>query len=481
MMSPAGLRRTLFYLFLLAYLLVCPVLLLFMLGYDIRLGGQKQLVRTGDLYVASFPAGAALYVDGSLYPHKTPTSVLNLSPGPHRVTVRSHGYRPWTRHVVVSPGLAAPLNDILLIPRRWRTERLPVRDPSDLLPFSSYPYLLLRRGPRLRDLFLYEIGRGGVITPAAEAAAYGAAEVMGVVPLARGSAVLLELRMDGRSVRLLIAFHPGGVSVKDLTELIPQPIGAYEWVAGSPDDLLSCREGKVTWIDAASQTAHPDFLRGVRGLGARGRTVYAMDADGEVTARTLGTEGNSLVPELQGIASILRPEGFVRIVAAGDGVLIFVDETSGRMIAARGGDRLELGTADGYQADTEPGWILTWGEDRLGIVRTRLRPTRESAGPSGLAVRSIDSPGSRVSQAFLVLEGTHVLYRDRASVYLLNVGLSPGQAVRVARVRSGSSVSYSDRNGVLYYIDDSSRATRLEVIPRQPGIGRLLRDLRERF
>ncbi len=52
------LRKILFYLCALLYLISCPLTILYALGYGVQPGAQRGLVKTGVISLATLPPGA---------------------------------------------------------------------------------------------------------------------------------------------------------------------------------------------------------------------------------------------------------------------------------------------------------------------------------------------------------------------------------------------------------------------------------------
>jgi hypothetical protein len=481
MSSLSTLRKALFYALLAVYLLSCPLVILYVLGYDIRPAGERTIVHSGDLYVASFPVGAALYVDGRSYPRPTPTSVLNLPPGMHRLGVRLPGYLPWTAPVRVLPGQTTLVNDILLIPKEWRQEALDSEAFEELLPFSTYPNLLLRKGSRLKDVFLFDLQQKSLLPLALPGSAYAQAEVLSWVPLMESSALLLEVELGSLRSRLLATIQSGGFRIQDVTELTPDGIDRVEWTATQPEELFYFSAESVTRIDVATETVYPGFLQELRGFGAQGQTLYLLSEDGTVLTWQRGAQKATTLPGFEGMAALFPEGGFVRLIPLKDASILF-HGAGGRLVVGLQGGQLQIGAVSGFRVESDPTQLLLWRAGRLGTL-TLSSPAAPPKDPTRPALQWIPLRQTSIEQAFFVLAGTHVLYRDADSVFLLSPGRGgEGEIYPVATVRRGTSVYYSDRDGSLYFIDPSTaRPSRLEIVHRTQLVDQLLLELRKRF
>ncbi len=476
------LRRVLFYALLLVFLVACPAAILYVLGYDFLSIQKHPLVHGGDLYVTTFPPGAALFVDGRAYSRTTPTSVLNLAPGAHQVAIRMQGYRAWVDRVGIQAGQATLLDDVLLIPHRWPRQSLDEAAFQQLLPFSSDAHLLLRRGPRLEDLFLVDVRQEKVLPLALPGSVYARAQVLDFVPLLEGSALLLEVRLDSLRARLLAELKGGAAEVQDITELVPEGIGRLEWAAGRPGERYFCRNSSVSRIDLAVGTVRSAFLAGVRGFGALGPTLYVLGSQGGVFTWDPGEAGLKPLPGFEQVGSLFLPGEFVRLIPFRDGNIVFYGRKGGLVAGSQSGC-LPLGAVRGFRVQADPAGVLLWQSGRLGLLRLEATDAERQKDPGRPSVEWIPVRQTGVEQAFLVLAGTHILYRNGDRVYLL-AGLQDGgrRIVPVTRVRPGTSVLYSEAAGKLFYLDPASgRVSGLEIVRRSQLVEQLLLELRQRF
>ena len=74
------LRKIIFYIFALIYLILCPLIVARMLGFVIN-PLTHRLVKTGLVYVSTNPPDATVYIDGRLSPSKNTDSAKRFDPG----------------------------------------------------------------------------------------------------------------------------------------------------------------------------------------------------------------------------------------------------------------------------------------------------------------------------------------------------------------------------------------------------------------
>jgi hypothetical protein len=481
MSSTPILRRILFYAFILAFLVLCPLAILYVLGYDIRPAGEARIVHGGDLYVASFPTGAGLWVDGRPYYSPTPTPVLNLAPGLHRLQIRMNGYRAWAGLVTIRAGQTTLVNDVLLIPERWPQEELDTTAFEQLLPFSSDPDLLLRKGPRVGDLFFFNMQQRKLLPLAEEGSAYAGAQVLAAVPLRGSSVLLLEVWLGSSRLRLLASIQSGGVDLQDISELTPEGVDRLQWAAGQQQELFYYQDEALSRIDVSAGAVEEGFLRQVRGFGVQGRTLYILNKEGDVLTWDQGLRKPTRLPGFEGIGDLFPDGGFVRLIPFKDGPILFSGR-EGRLVAGSPVRRLPIGEVRGFRVEADPMRLLLWKAGRLGTLKLSAAGQTGQEGSAPPRLQWIPVRAAGLEQAFFVLAGSHILYRNADRVFLLSSSSGDGQVYLVARVRSGTSVYYSEPEGKLYYLDASTgRPSELEIVHRSQLVDQLLLDLRKRF
>jgi len=122
-------RRFLFWLCIVFFALAAIPLILYASGWRF-VWKEKILVRTGGLFIASFPSTETkIFVDDTL---RKETSLISrslflgqLSPGIHQVRVAREGYHEWSKTIFVEPELVAELRAILVpqVPQAYQVLR----------------------------------------------------------------------------------------------------------------------------------------------------------------------------------------------------------------------------------------------------------------------------------------------------------------------------------------------------------------------
>src|SRR6185295_5412464 len=104
-------RRILFYLFTLAYLIICPALILYSLGIIFKPTTQS-LEKTGVIYISTVPSDADIYINKKLFKDHTPALISGLLPGNYLLHVTKEGYNDWQKIIPVREQKSTSLENV---------------------------------------------------------------------------------------------------------------------------------------------------------------------------------------------------------------------------------------------------------------------------------------------------------------------------------------------------------------------------------
>ena len=118
------LRKILFYLFATAYVVLCPLLIMYARGYIMKPGDQTQLVRTGALYVSTAPSGGEIYIGGEFSGKKTPNFIQGIVPGEQDLLLKLDGYLDWKMTIPFAAGKTTVIDTVLFVPEKRTIARV---------------------------------------------------------------------------------------------------------------------------------------------------------------------------------------------------------------------------------------------------------------------------------------------------------------------------------------------------------------------
>lgn len=122
-------RKILFYIFILAFIVITPNVVLYSAGYKIDLRHPftpLMVQKTGMTIIQSEPAGAKIFLNDRAQKKssllflkeenlvKTPAKIKDLLPGSYDLRVEADGYWPWNRRIKIYPGEITHVLDIKL-------------------------------------------------------------------------------------------------------------------------------------------------------------------------------------------------------------------------------------------------------------------------------------------------------------------------------------------------------------------------------
>ena len=108
-------RKKLFYVFTGIYVIGCPILILYAIGFWFK-PSTGDFLETGVISLSTNPSGASIYLNNKKVNSKTPTVIRSLPPGEYFVSMRLKEYKDYKNRVRVDKGKAAALENIKLVP-----------------------------------------------------------------------------------------------------------------------------------------------------------------------------------------------------------------------------------------------------------------------------------------------------------------------------------------------------------------------------
>ncbi len=152
-----ALRKIVFYIFAIVYLILCPLLVARMLGFVIN-PLTHRLEKTGLVYVSTNPPDATVYIDGRVSHQKTPTAIRDLAPGKHFIRIELIGYNDWERTVPVKGKKATVLANTLLIPEEWPIHIITNQSYQNIFPADDD--ILIAANPVLKNIDIFHTTQG---------------------------------------------------------------------------------------------------------------------------------------------------------------------------------------------------------------------------------------------------------------------------------------------------------------------------------
>jgi hypothetical protein len=133
-----GTRRIIFCLFLIAFIILVPSIILYALGYGFDFD-KKTFVNTGAIYLKSYPSKAEIYIDDKLR-GKTNEFIGHLIPKVYEIKIIKEDYHPWQKNLTIKSGLVSKADNIFLVPFNPKISL--VDEKSEIYSSFENPYLM---------------------------------------------------------------------------------------------------------------------------------------------------------------------------------------------------------------------------------------------------------------------------------------------------------------------------------------------------
>jgi hypothetical protein len=472
------LRKILFYLFVVIFLISCPLLILYALGITFKPETQ-EVQRTGIIYLSTIPSAAAVYINNKQFSETTPTIIRNLPQGSYRVKVLRQGYHPWTKKLPVQKTKATVAEKILLIPLEWKTRELSPDPFQELEAFSGHPFFLLKKGPLLKDVVLFRWhdnlngNTGGSLKTQAlspllpEQHPLAAAKLLKLRIMPEGSVALLEIKLKGDIKFLYLNLKPAAASPQDISSLFPKPPDQILWDPDSEKILYAFQENFINQIDVPSQTISPHIVENVRSFAVRGSRIYALSRDYRV--RRYDEKGKNPQPLLKDPelgTSLFEKYKQLQLSVLSNRIIVFLSNT-GALLCNQLPYELEPEGVKGMKFDKAHKRLLVWKQDAVGYVDF-AQDSAEGIFEEGPKLTWLNIPAKNIHDAFWANDGTQVLYVDEGTVFITETESFGEQAAHpVTEIKRGSSIHYSDDIGQIFFLEHKTgRLRTTEIIPK---------------
>ncbi len=266
------LRKIFFYIFVLIYLIICPVIILRMLGFVMD-PQAHHWVKTGIIYVSSNPPEAKVLINGRPAPETTPAIIRDLPPGEYTIRMELDGYEPWENKIPVVDKKATSVENILLIPKQWRIKALNTLPLTKLIPMPGNNYLLLSSSGIIKDLFILRLDKDIEDQPDTdihgnpsdlellfpEESIYRDARVIRYFTVEHSPFFVINIEFSDRHKYLWIDPRDKQVHIEDISDLMPEAPQKLYWEANDEKNIFAFYTGYVNRINIKAKAIYPNI------------------------------------------------------------------------------------------------------------------------------------------------------------------------------------------------------------------------------
>ena len=472
-------RKIVFYIFFAIYLVLCPLVIFYAFGYIFTPKVEEGFVKTGLIRFETLPSNASISIADKRFIQKTPTTIRSLLAGRYDVRISLPGYRPWTRKIEVEPGKAVNFSNVLLVPQKLKTRPLIARHFEDLYPVLGTRFLLLKSSDRAGDLRVFD-WKDEVSRPVLpRMSLFTTAKLVKIFMAHESSFVLLEVEGPGGRKFLGCQLDKNKPEIKDLSGLFPKGEPAEVlWEGDSPDYLFALYGQNLSRIDLEKMTVLSGFLQRIRGFGLFKGKVYALKSSSIVRLNFNARQGDeSLVEKGVFLENLFRDDGKFKIDFISNNTICLSSEKGEFFSNVLPYRFINEGMKD-YRADPDGRKVVLWQEQRIGVLDLEKPERKKELFERGPEIEWFFEKGNNIRNAYFVYDSAYVLFCDDEEVFLVRIRERGGPVEKLTKVRKDSAVFYSEKTGILYYLEPSrGYLTAAEILPEGSTFSRVINEL----
>jgi hypothetical protein len=253
------LRKIVFYAFVVIYLIICPVLILRLLGFVFD-PIAKHWVKTGIIYISSNPPEANVYINDRLAPEKTPTIIRDLTPGNYTVRMELAGHEPWENNLPVVDKKATSIENILLIPKKWDTKTIHPLKISSIIGMPGSNTLLAMNDDSVNSilvLHLNDMEETDYLFPAESI--YSEGKLVNYYTVTQSAFIVMQISLGEKHKYLWVDPRDKLAHIEDISDLINSPPQRLYWEPNDDKNLYAFYDGFVSRINIKAKAIYPNI------------------------------------------------------------------------------------------------------------------------------------------------------------------------------------------------------------------------------
>ncbi len=480
------LRKILFYVFLLIYVIFCPLIIFYALGITFKPKTQT-IHKTGLIHLTTLPPEASVYINNRAWAEKTPTTIRNLIPGEYYVRLSKRHYRSWARLLPVLEEKATSLENILLIPKRWRSQIVSLRRLEEINTFDRQPFLLAQPSRFIKDsllLFFEEVNvlltkrdipkglnDSAFLKPLpvpSDVSPQSRLKRSFSVPESRS--LLLEIQ-DGKKLKYLwVDARVNELFAKNISEFFSEPPDKVLWDPAEEHLLFCLIDGFIHQIDTNAMVVRPQIIANVLDFTVFERRLYILTQNFILKrfASNLEEEPEVLLEDERLSRELFGKNEKWRMAVLSEDTLIFLS-SRGALVTNHLPYRLAQRGIKDFRYDKNRQRLLVWTDQRLGIIDFN-HSAKDAIFEKGPKLVWLTDRGKNIAEAFWANHGSHIIFQDHGKFFLFEAfpkfpGSKPHQ---LWEVETKQVAAYFEKGGLLFFLDPRTRRLLfVEIVPKQ--------------
>jgi len=460
-------RKILFYVFVALYAVLCPFLILYSFGYIFN-PVKGELTQTGLIQISSIPKNAHVYLEASRYTQRTPATLDELQPGRYHLSLRSKGFRKWQHTVTLEQGKAVSFNNVLLIPDKWSEETLHAGPFDGLVPTRHGTHaFIVCTDEKLSDYFFYDILKPHLAPLVPEKSKFAGLSAGPFYMKKHSGLMIVSGGSSGEGRYILYDARDKEHLVKDVTALFSGEPLFVEWEKDDEDNIFAVYEGYADRINAEKNILQDKHINNIKGFGLYKGKLYFIDGEYHIVSASYDlTKKKDILKDGQLGGRLFHDKDMYQIEFVTDDIIIFMGIRGHLLMNKAPYNILDQG-ALGTQFINDRNILLYWTDNLIGIADFSTDAPDDTVLDHSVRIDTVYSEGTDIVQCFWAGDGTHIVFKDKDTVFVLEIEPQGGPHVsEVVPVKHGTDVFYSADTGAVYYVDGEKGAlTKIEIIP----------------
>jgi len=472
-------RRVVFYFLFLLYLVLCPLIIFYALGYIFTPKLEEGFAKTGLIRVETLPSGASVWIANKRFSEKTPATIRNLLAGDYDIRISLAGHRPWIRRITVEPGKAASFSHVLLVPRKLDPRPLITGPFTGLYPVPGTRFLLLKGSELAGDLRAFDWKNETVSWVFPKPFPFANAKLVRIFTANESPFILVQIEHAGGMKFLGYSLDKDKSEAQDLSGLFKERApDEILWEGAKPDYLFVRYDRNVSRIDLEKMKVLPGFFQNVRGVGIFKGKIYALSGPSIVRTNFNAKPGDETFVESGAfLEDLFREDGKFKIDFISHNTICISSEKGEFFSNALPYRFVEEGVR-GYHAAPEGRKVVLWQERRVGILDLEKPERKKEFFERGPEIKWVFDRAADVRDAYFVYDAAYILFSDRGEVFLAPVKEEGSSAEKPIKICEGAAIFYSEKTGALYYLEPSQgHFMALQLLPEGIKLSRLITEL----
>jgi hypothetical protein len=465
-------RKALFYIFLLFYIILCPLIILYAFGYIFKPSMEEAVTKTGLIYISTAPPGANVDIDDKTYHERTPFTLQELLPKDYDISITLDGYKTWQQTVPVKANTATVLDSIIMIPENWQYDRVIMEGFKQMTPLRGTDYIFLNITENLGDYILYNIEKNKSYRVADKSDDIKAGIVKEIYTTYKSTAFVIEISMAGDVRYLHGDIKNDKVVLTDISKLLVKKPFFILWDPNQADILFAFYGEYADMLEVEKDALYPKHIESIIGMGVLDRRIYTIKKDYTLVRFRYDKEGIEILLDDKALGEkLFKGAGYFRITPLRSDTIAFTSD-KGALLSNHLPYNFIPAGLKGHDLSPDETMLLLWTRNYIATIDFSKEETVSTTFEKGSQLKVLFKNGKNINNAFFVHELSHILFCDKNQVYLKGIYRNAREdAYFVTEIKNNTNVYFDKDNSILYYIEPkSSNLCSVNILPETASV-----------